>query len=202
MHNLCTTLSLRRVPCSLTNKTKYLNSKRRLTWKMWQLNCPQVALSTNQPVKVIYCRDSRSGGSLSRIYDTQSSSRPGVMQKSLKLKHALYYSFNNISSRSPMQERDKRNGNFLFHNNHTRLCRQFTTETSTVPQDQIMNVFSQTNKHRVIKYVQGMQQYPTLTSGCKRQAGVLVPFCVVDGKPSVLFTVRSTNLVTNRGDVR
>ena len=32
-------------------------------------------------------------------------------------------------------------------------------------------------------------------------AGVLVPFCIVDGKPSVLFTKRSHKIVRNKSDV-
>lgn len=32
-------------------------------------------------------------------------------------------------------------------------------------------------------------------------AGVLVPFCKVDGKPSILFTKRSAKIVRNKSDV-
>ena len=32
-------------------------------------------------------------------------------------------------------------------------------------------------------------------------AGVLVPFCKVNGKPSILFTKRSHKIVRNKGDV-
>ena len=32
-------------------------------------------------------------------------------------------------------------------------------------------------------------------------AGVLVPFCMVDGKPSILFTKRSHKIVRNKSDV-
>lgn len=35
-----------------------------------------------------------------------------------------------------------------------------------------------------------------------REAAVLMPLCNVDGKPSVLFTVRNLNLRTHRGEIR
>ena len=39
-------------------------------------------------------------------------------------------------------------------------------------------------------------------SGEGRQAAVLVPLLIADGEPSVLFTIRSTNLSRHRGQVR
>ncbi|RKP10603.1 NUDIX hydrolase domain-like protein [Thamnocephalis sphaerospora] len=44
-------------------------------------------------------------------------------------------------------------------------------------------------------------RYKYSTSRPTRDAGVLVPFCMVDGRPSVLFTVRSARLNTHRGEV-
>lgn len=35
-----------------------------------------------------------------------------------------------------------------------------------------------------------------------KEAAVLVPLCVVDGKPSVLFTVRNMTMRTHRGEIR
>lgn len=35
-----------------------------------------------------------------------------------------------------------------------------------------------------------------------KEAAVLMPLCVVDGKPSVLFTVRNMNMRTHRGEIR
>ena len=35
-----------------------------------------------------------------------------------------------------------------------------------------------------------------------RQAAVLVPLCIVDGQPSILFTLRSANLKNHSGEVR
>ena len=36
----------------------------------------------------------------------------------------------------------------------------------------------------------------------EKTAGVLIPFCEVDGKPSLVFTQRSHSLKRNRGHVR
>lgn len=35
-----------------------------------------------------------------------------------------------------------------------------------------------------------------------KEAAVLVPLCNIQGKPSVLFTVRNMNMRTHRGEVR
>ena len=35
-----------------------------------------------------------------------------------------------------------------------------------------------------------------------REAAVLMPLCNVDGKPSVLFTVRNLNMRSHRGEIR
>ncbi|KAK9719966.1 hypothetical protein K7432_004450 [Basidiobolus ranarum] len=39
------------------------------------------------------------------------------------------------------------------------------------------------------------------TSKTLAEAAVLVPFCIVDGKPSILFTVRSSNMNSHKGEV-
>ncbi|ORX98478.1 hypothetical protein K493DRAFT_189905, partial [Basidiobolus meristosporus CBS 931.73] len=39
------------------------------------------------------------------------------------------------------------------------------------------------------------------TSKTLDEAAVLVPFCMVEGKPSILFTVRSNNMNSHRGEV-
>jgi nudix motif 8 len=35
-----------------------------------------------------------------------------------------------------------------------------------------------------------------------REAAVLVPLCIAQGKPSILFTVRNMNMRTHRGEIR
>lgn len=35
-----------------------------------------------------------------------------------------------------------------------------------------------------------------------KDAAVLVPLCVVEGKPSILFTVRNINMRTHSGEIR
>ena len=44
-----------------------------------------------------------------------------------------------------------------------------------------------------------------LTKGAKTakmEAGVLLPICIVDERPSILYTVRSSNLRSHRGEIR
>lgn len=35
-----------------------------------------------------------------------------------------------------------------------------------------------------------------------KEAAVLVPLCIAEGKPSVMFTVRNMNMRTHRGEIR
>ena len=35
-----------------------------------------------------------------------------------------------------------------------------------------------------------------------KEAAVLMPLCMVDGQPSVLFTVRNLNMRSHRGEIR
>ncbi|EDO31011.1 predicted protein [Nematostella vectensis] len=72
---------------------------------------------------------------------------------------------------------------------------------SAVPDEIIENALKEENKERTIKHLQKMKPNKKLIERCKLQAGVLVPFCMVDNKPSVLFTLRSSRLASHSGQV-
>lgn len=69
-----------------------------------------------------------------------------------------------------------------------------------IPPDVIQESLSDTNKQRIIKKLELVEKRQLLN--CSEEAAVLFPFCVVDNKPSLLFTLRSSALVTHRGQVR
>ncbi|KAI8379178.1 NUDIX hydrolase domain-like protein, partial [Radiomyces spectabilis] len=53
-------------------------------------------------------------------------------------------------------------------------------------------------------FSQRLRNCPTFKFSYKkdcRDAAVLMPLCIVDNKPSVLFTVRNLNLRTHRGEI-
>jgi hypothetical protein len=77
-----------------------------------------------------------------------------------------------------------------------------TLDTVTVE-----NVLSDKNKRRVqetLKSLKEVLKFPRNWEGKppSPQACVLIPFCTVNGEPSVLFTLRSTDLIDHRGEVR
>ena len=67
-------------------------------------------------------------------------------------------------------------------------------------------VFSEANKNRVqekLKMTKPVRELPVWAKGKQmKQAAVLVPICTIDGHPSVLFTVRSSDLTHHKGEVR
>lgn len=125
-----------------------------------------------------------------------------IPETSQKLQTLPQYSFRYDVLRSFSGMQGQTVVNISFKNNYSILRRQSVSDRNIILQCQVMGMFSPTNKQRVIKCIQRQLQYPALVRSCKRQAGVLIPLCVVDGNPSVLFTVRSPDLFTNRGDVR
>ena len=68
------------------------------------------------------------------------------------------------------------------------------------------NVFSERNKHRVqqkLLTTNPVREVPAWAKGREmKKAAVLVPICTVNGEPSVLFTVRSSDLTHHKGEVR
>ncbi|XP_031554457.1 nucleoside diphosphate-linked moiety X motif 8-like isoform X2 [Actinia tenebrosa] len=70
-----------------------------------------------------------------------------------------------------------------------------------IPSYEIENALNEKNKTRVINDLKRMKPKKTLIESCKSEAAVLVPFCTVDNKPSLLFTLRSSSLFKHRGEV-
>jgi len=68
-----------------------------------------------------------------------------------------------------------------------------------VPSEVVQNCLSEQNKQKMI---QRLVAKKIVSFNLPGEAGVLVPFCLVDNKPSVLFTLRSTSLASHRGQVR
>lgn len=65
------------------------------------------------------------------------------------------------------------------------------------------NVFSDENKQRLIDSVPPHITPSKVThgKGKPRKAAVLVPMCLVNNEPSLLFMVRSMNMPSHRGEV-
>ena len=66
------------------------------------------------------------------------------------------------------------------------------------------SVFSDENKARVMKVI-STTKIPSFRAQFKkilRQAGVCIPLCLVDGVPSILFTLRSNHINSHRGEIR
>ena len=68
------------------------------------------------------------------------------------------------------------------------------------------NVFSEENRRRVQEKLfktKPVREVPPWAKGKKmKKAAVLIPICAVDDQPSVLFTVRSSDLSHHKGEVR
>ncbi|XP_064643280.1 mitochondrial coenzyme A diphosphatase NUDT8-like isoform X2 [Lineus longissimus] len=72
----------------------------------------------------------------------------------------------------------------------------------------IENILSDANKHRVQKALatsKELMKFPWMYDGKtgreSPRACVLIPFCTVNGEPSVLFTLRATDLNDHQGEV-
>ena len=63
-------------------------------------------------------------------------------------------------------------------------------------------LLGESNKARVISSLLRHAVRGSGFTGEGRQAAVLVPLLIANGEPSVLFTIRSTNLSRHRGQVR
>ncbi|XP_065343045.1 mitochondrial coenzyme A diphosphatase NUDT8 [Cloeon dipterum] len=66
----------------------------------------------------------------------------------------------------------------------------------------VTSVLGQDNKQRCVQALRQMKPFRLLKDvEPEKKAAVLVPLCLVDGNLSLLYTVRSANLRTNRGEV-
>ncbi|XP_071945146.1 mitochondrial coenzyme A diphosphatase NUDT8-like [Antedon mediterranea] len=63
------------------------------------------------------------------------------------------------------------------------------------------NVFSSNNKERAIKIMDQVHPLRRMLKGLKLNAAVCIPMCTVNNQPSILFTLRSTELKSHRGQV-
>ena len=84
----------------------------------------------------------------------------------------------------------------LQHSRTVRTSSTLRTLTS------LNDAFSEANKERVVQQLGLMKPRKSLLASCSREAAVFVPFCIVDSVPSVLFTLRSSQLNNHRGEVR
>lgn len=68
------------------------------------------------------------------------------------------------------------------------------------------NIFSEANKQAVQENLDKVQSIRNIeTVHLKRKfklSAVLIPLCMINGEPSILFTLRSTSLRNHRGEVR
>jgi len=73
-----------------------------------------------------------------------------------------------------------------------------------VPEEEIRNLLSSQNKKKFIERLEATEKRDNdkRLQSCTEEASVLVPVCIVDNKPSLLFTLRSETLVSHRGQVR
>lgn len=78
------------------------------------------------------------------------------------------------------------------------------TMSSSLPRtlNSLNDAFSDPNKARVVKQLGLMKPRKSWLTSCTEEAAVFVPLCLVDSVPSVLFTLRSSQLNSHRGEVR
>ncbi|KAK3582784.1 hypothetical protein CHS0354_035721 [Potamilus streckersoni] len=91
-------------------------------------------------------------------------------------------------------------------NGRISLLNKFLISNSTIlPSREVVtlnNIFSESNKMRVqqnLNSVKAVRSAPFRQD--ERKAAVLIPMCMVDGQPSLLFMVRSSQLRNHRGEV-
>lgn len=63
------------------------------------------------------------------------------------------------------------------------------------------DAFSEENKDRLVRQLGRMRIPKSLVARCSEEAAVFVPFCLVNSIPSLLFTLRSSQLNSHRGEV-
>ena len=80
----------------------------------------------------------------------------------------------------------------------------YRTMSSSLPRtlNSLNDAFSDPNKARVVKQLGLMKPRKSWLASCTEEAAVFVPLCLVDSVPSVLFTLRSSQLNSHRGEVR
>ncbi|XP_070561523.1 mitochondrial coenzyme A diphosphatase NUDT8-like [Ptychodera flava] len=83
--------------------------------------------------------------------------------------------------------------------------RHFSTSTSAFSSltldKALIDLFSKENKSIFVNRMKHIKPLRTLTKEAVQQGAVCIPLCVVDGQPAILYTLRSNQLVTHRGEV-
>lgn len=82
---------------------------------------------------------------------------------------------------------------------HLRATR---TSSSSRSLSNLNDAFSEANKARLVQQLGLMKPRKSLLATCSAEAAVFIPLCIVDSTPSVLFTLRSSQLNSHRGEVR
>lgn len=80
----------------------------------------------------------------------------------------------------------------------------YKTMSSSFPRtlNSLNDAFSDPNKARVVRQLGLIKPRKSWLASCTEEAAVFVPLCLVDSVPSVLFTLRSSQLNSHRGEVR
>ncbi|XP_077998158.1 mitochondrial coenzyme A diphosphatase NUDT8-like, partial [Glandiceps talaboti] len=65
----------------------------------------------------------------------------------------------------------------------------------------LTSIFSDEGKRRAIKRMENTKPLRTLTKHASQLGAVCIPLCVIDGEPSVLYTLRTIHLSQHRGEV-
>lgn len=84
----------------------------------------------------------------------------------------------------------------------TPSCTSGLGKSAVVAMKDWSRLLSGSNKARVVSSLLRQAVSGSGFSGEGRHAAVLVPLLIANGEPSVLFTIRSTNLSRHRGQVR
>lgn len=84
----------------------------------------------------------------------------------------------------------------------SRNSRTIRTSSLTGTCSNFSDAFSEENKDRLVRQLGKMTTPKSLLARCSEEAAVFVPFCLVNSVPSLLFTLRSSQLNSHKGEVR
>ncbi|RHZ54054.1 hypothetical protein Glove_431g27 [Diversispora epigaea] len=115
------------------------------------------------------------------------------------IKHSLIphsssflHSFHSSTFHSSNFINNQNNNNQLDHNQKNNIT-DFDAETLELIRARLKQTFKENSKYHL--------KYNLKYKEIANDAAVLMPLCIANGKPSVLFTIRSQNLKTHKGEV-